>query len=53
MAEVKLLLKTSSEQAKMKQLTADDSHLDKDQIKSYKESLTNFDSVEISEYENV
>jgi molybdopterin-containing oxidoreductase family membrane subunit len=51
MAEVKLLLKSSSEQAKMKLLK--DGHLDPAQVEFYKESLTSFDSVELSEYEKV
>jgi molybdopterin-containing oxidoreductase family membrane subunit len=48
-AEVKLLLKSSSEQVKKKQLVS--GHCDSDQAEFYKESLTKFDSVELSEYE--
>ena len=51
MAEVKLLLKSSSEQAKMKLLQ--DGQLDPTHVEFYKESLTKFDSVELSEYEKI
>jgi molybdopterin-containing oxidoreductase family membrane subunit len=51
MAEVKLLLKDSSEQAKRKLMA--EHHLDKEQTDFYKENLTKFDSVELSEYEKV
>ncbi len=50
-AEVKLLLKTSSEQAKLKLIK--EGHLDREQVEAYKESLTKFDSVELADYENV
>ncbi|HEY0246412.1 MAG TPA: NrfD/PsrC family molybdoenzyme membrane anchor subunit, partial [Mucilaginibacter sp.] len=50
MAEVKLLVKSSSEQAKKKLI--DEGHLEPAQVEYYKESLINYDSVEISEYEN-
>jgi Ni/Fe-hydrogenase subunit HybB-like protein len=50
MAEVKLLLKSSSEQAKKKVLA--EGHVDPSHAKSYKESLEKFDSVDIKEYEN-
>ena len=49
MAEVKLLLKSSSEQAKKKLLA--EGHLDPAHTEFYKKSLTKFDSVELSEYE--
>jgi molybdopterin-containing oxidoreductase family membrane subunit len=49
MAEVKLLLKSSSEQAKKKILA--EGHVDAEQGEFYKESLTKFDSVELSAYE--
>jgi molybdopterin-containing oxidoreductase family membrane subunit len=48
MAEVKLLLKSSSEQAKKKLLA--EGHLDESHVEFYKESLTKFDSVELSAY---
>jgi len=48
MAEVKLLLKSSSEQAKKKLLA--EGHLDPSHAEFYKESLTKFDSVELSDY---
>src|ERR1700710_849333 len=51
MAEVKLLLKSSSEQAKKKIL--DEGHVDPSHAEFYKESLTTFDSVELSEYEKI
>jgi molybdopterin-containing oxidoreductase family membrane subunit len=47
-AEVKLLLKSSSEQAKKKLLA--DGHLDEEQAEFYKESLTKFDTVTLSDY---
>lgn len=50
MAEVKLLLKSSSEQAKKKVLA--EGHVDPSHAKFYKESLEKFDSVDIKEYEN-
>src|SRR6201994_4470758 len=50
-AEVKLLLKSSSEQAKRKQLA--DGHLDAEQAEFYKTSLRKFDSVDMTEYEKV
>ncbi|RYE37157.1 MAG: hydrogenase [Sphingobacteriaceae bacterium] len=48
MAEVKLLLKSSSEQAKKKLLQQ--GHVDADQAEYYKESLIKYDSVEKGEY---
>jgi Ni/Fe-hydrogenase subunit HybB-like protein len=51
MAEVKLLLKEQSEQAKKEQIK--DGHLDRDQVDFYKNSLKKFDSVDVSAYENV
>ena len=48
MAEVKLLLKSSSEQAKKKLMA--DGHLEPQQVEFYKESLTKFDSVELADY---
>ena len=51
MAEVKLMLKSSSEQAKKKLLA--DGHVDPEQAEFYKESLTKFDSVEMADYEKV
>jgi Ni/Fe-hydrogenase subunit HybB-like protein len=50
MAEVKLLLKESSEQAKRKEI--EHGHLDAEQVAFYKKNLQKFDSVDISEYEN-
>ncbi|MCJ8211598.1 polysulfide reductase NrfD [Mucilaginibacter sp. RS28] len=49
MAEVKLLLKSSSEQAKKKLI--EHGHLDKEQVEFYKESLTKYDSVELADYD--
>lgn len=49
MAEVKLLLKSSSEQAKKKILA--EGHVDPSHAQFYKESLEKFDSVDIKEYE--
>ncbi|QQL48729.1 NrfD/PsrC family molybdoenzyme membrane anchor subunit [Mucilaginibacter ginkgonis] len=49
--EVKLLLKTASEQMKLKQIK--EGHLDPEQVQFYKESLQKYDSVELSDYENV
>src|SRR6201986_5424370 len=49
MAEVKLILKSSSEQAKKKLI--EHGHLDNEQVEFYKESLTKFDSVEIADYQ--
>ena len=51
MAEVKLLLKSSSEQAKKKLI--EEGHVDPSHVEFYKESLTKFDSVELSKYEKV
>ncbi len=51
MAEVKLLVKTASEQSKLKLIESN--HLDKSQVDAYKESLTKYDSVEQSDYERV
>jgi molybdopterin-containing oxidoreductase family membrane subunit len=51
MAEVKLLVKSSSEQAKKKLLK--EGHLDPEQAEFYKNSLNKFDSVELSEYEKI
>lgn len=48
MAEVKLLVKSSSEQAKKKLLQ--DGHIDVDQAEYYKENLIKYDSVETAEY---
>ena len=48
MAEVKLLLKSSSEQAKKKLMA--EGHLEPQQVEFYKESLTKFDSVELADY---
>ncbi len=48
MAEVKLLLKGSSEQSKLKVLA--DGHVEKEQAEFYKESLIKFDSVELAKY---
>jgi Ni/Fe-hydrogenase subunit HybB-like protein len=48
MAEVKLLLKGSSEQAKKKVLAH--GHVDAEQAEFYKESLEKFDSVDIADY---
>jgi molybdopterin-containing oxidoreductase family membrane subunit len=50
-AEVKLILKSSSEQSKLKLI--EHGHLDKEQVEFYKESLTKFDSVEIADYEKI
>lgn len=51
MGEVKLLVKTSSEQAKKKLL--DTNHLDPDQATFYKESLEKYDSVDQGQYAKV
>ena len=51
MAEVKLLLKEQSEQAKLEEIKA--GHLDPAQVEFYKNSLKKFDSVDVSVYENV
>jgi len=48
MAEVKLILKSSSEQAKKKLIAH--GGLDSEQVEFYKESLTSFDSVNIKDY---
>jgi molybdopterin-containing oxidoreductase family membrane subunit len=50
-AEVKLLLKGSSEQEKKKIL--EHGHVDKEQAEFYKDALRKFDSIEIAEYEKV
>jgi Ni/Fe-hydrogenase subunit HybB-like protein len=49
MAEVKLLLKSSSEQGKRKLL--DEGHVEKEQALHYIDSLTKFDSVKTEQYE--
>src|ERR1700744_2483346 len=51
MAEVKLLLKTSSEQAKKKLLES--GHVDPEQAEFYKESLVKFDTVQIDDYDKL
>jgi Ni/Fe-hydrogenase subunit HybB-like protein len=50
-AEVKLLLKSASEQAKMELIK--DGHLDKEQVADYVESLDKFDSVKQEEYAKI
>ncbi|MEB0248492.1 MULTISPECIES: NrfD/PsrC family molybdoenzyme membrane anchor subunit [unclassified Mucilaginibacter] len=50
-AEVKLMLKTSSEQAKKKLI--EEGHLEPAEVQYYKESLTKFDSVDSADYEKV
>jgi Ni/Fe-hydrogenase subunit HybB-like protein len=50
-AEVKLLLKTSSEQAKKKQIL--EGHLNPDEVQYYKESLVKYDSIDMSDYEKI
>jgi Ni/Fe-hydrogenase subunit HybB-like protein len=50
-AEVKLLLKTSSEQAKKKQI--EEGHHKEDEVEYYKESLVKYDSIEVADYEKV
>jgi molybdopterin-containing oxidoreductase family membrane subunit len=50
-AEVKLLLKTSSEQAKKKLI--EENHLEPAEVEFYKESLTKFDSIDMVDYEKV
>jgi molybdopterin-containing oxidoreductase family membrane subunit len=50
-AEVKLLLKTSSEQAKKKLIN--ENHLDPVEVQYYKESLTKYDSIDTADYEKV
>jgi len=50
MAEVKLLLKSSSEQAKKKQI--EEGHLDPVQVQYYKDSLIPYDTVDLEKYEN-
>jgi Ni/Fe-hydrogenase subunit HybB-like protein len=50
-AEVKLLLKTSSEQAKKNLIN--ENHLDPVEVEYYKESLTKFDSIDMVDYEKV
>jgi hypothetical protein len=51
MAEVKLLLKGSSEQAKKKLIL--EGHQIPAEVEFYKESLTKFDSVEMADYEKI
>jgi molybdopterin-containing oxidoreductase family membrane subunit len=51
MAEVKLLLKGSSEQAKKKLI--EEGHLNADEVQFYKESLVKFDSVEMADYDKI
>ncbi|EHQ28032.1 NrfD/PsrC family molybdoenzyme membrane anchor subunit [Mucilaginibacter paludis] len=51
MAEVKLLLKGSSEQAKKKVLAG--GHVEPEQAAFYKEALEKFDSVELADYEKI
>ena len=48
MAEVKLILKSSSEQAKKKLIAH--GGLDSEQVDFYKDALTSFDSVNIKDY---
>lgn len=50
-AEVKLLLKSASEQAKLELIK--DGHLDKEQVAEYIESLDKFDSVKQEEYAKI
>ncbi len=47
-AEVKMILKSASEQSKMELIK--EGHLDKEQVKEYIESLEKFDSVKQEEY---
>ena len=49
MAEVKLLVKTSSEQAKKKIL--DEGHVDPEQAEEYIKSLEKYDSVDLTQYQ--
>jgi len=49
MAEVKLLVKTSSEQAKKKLL--DEGHVDPEQADEYIKSLEKYDSVDLTQYQ--
>jgi len=51
MAEVKLLLKGSSEQAKKKHI--EHGHLDQSQVDFYVESLEKFDSVDMADYQKI
>lgn len=51
MAEVKLLLKGASEQAKLEKIKH--GHVDQSQVEFYKEALEKFDSVELAKYEKV
>jgi molybdopterin-containing oxidoreductase family membrane subunit len=51
MAEVKLLLKGSSEQAKLKLI--EEGHQKPAEVEFYKEALTKFDSVELADYEKI
>jgi len=48
MAEVKLLLKSSSEQAKLELING--GHMDASQVEFYKEAITKFDSIDMSDY---
>jgi len=50
-AEVKMILKSSSEQAKMKLIK--EGNLDKEQVQEYIESLEKFDSVKQEEYAKI
>ncbi|RZJ57178.1 MAG: hydrogenase, partial [Flavobacterium sp.] len=50
-AEVKLLLKSASEQAKMKQIK--DGHENKEYVAEYVESLQKFDSVKQEDYAKI
>jgi molybdopterin-containing oxidoreductase family membrane subunit len=50
MAEVKLLLKSSSEHSKLALIK--EGHVDPEQAEFYKEKLVHFDSVDITELEN-
>ncbi len=50
-AEVKLLLKSASEQAKLKLIK--EGHLDKEQVAEYVESLDKFDSVKQEDYRKI
>jgi molybdopterin-containing oxidoreductase family membrane subunit len=50
-AEVKLILKSSSEQAKKKLI--EHGNVDKEQVEFYKETLTSFDSVNLADYDKL
>jgi molybdopterin-containing oxidoreductase family membrane subunit len=50
-AEVKLLLKSASEQAKLELIK--EGHLDKEQVNEYVESLEKFDSVKQEQYAKI